>query len=76
MPTDPRPENSTLQVTRQPVRLAADARRVLARPFLPGGAARIRAVFDRVLALSDAEVSSMVSALVFSDYCALPERNA
>ncbi len=56
-----------LTVTRLSVRLAADSRRVIARPFNPGGAARIRAVIGRVLLLSDAEVSSMLSTLL-SDY--------
>jgi predicted GH43/DUF377 family glycosyl hydrolase len=54
-------------VTRLPLRLIADPRRVIARPFLPGGAARIRAVIQRVRALPDEEVSSMVAALV-ADY--------
>jgi predicted GH43/DUF377 family glycosyl hydrolase len=57
----------TLNVTRLPVRLAADARRVIARPFLPGNAARISAIIGRVLALTDEEVSSMLST-VLSDY--------
>ena len=56
-----------LNVTRLPARLAADARRVIARPFLPGGAGRIGAVIGRVLALTDAEVSSMLST-VLADY--------
>jgi predicted GH43/DUF377 family glycosyl hydrolase len=56
-----------MNVTRQPLRLTADPRRVIARPFVPGGAARIRAVIERVRALPDAEVSSMVAALV-ADY--------
>ncbi len=56
-----------MNVTRLPVRLAADPRRVIARSFLPGGAARIRAIVDRVRMLPDAEVSSMVALLV-TDY--------
>ena len=56
-----------MNVTRLPVRLAADARRVIARPFNPGGPARIRAIIDRVRAFPDAQVSSMVAALV-TDY--------
>ncbi len=56
-----------MNVTRLPLRLTADPRRVIARPFFPGSAARIRAVIERVRALPDAEVSSMVAALV-ADY--------
>src|SRR5512140_2005828 len=56
-----------MNVTRLPLRLVADPRRVIARSFIPGGASRIRAVLDRVKALPDAEVSSMVTALV-TDY--------
>ncbi len=53
-----------MKVTRLPLRLAADPRRVIARPFVIGGAARARAVIERVAALSDAEVTSMLTALV------------
>lgn len=56
-----------MNVTRLPVRLVADPRRVIARSFVPGGPARIRAIIERVNALSDADVSSMVTELV-SDY--------
>ena len=56
-----------MTVTRLPVRLSADPRRVIARFFHPGGPARIRSIIDRVRQLPDAEVSSMVTALV-SDY--------
>ena len=56
-----------MNVTRLPLRLMADPRRVIARPFIPGGAARIRAVIERVRLLPDAEVSTMVTALV-NDY--------
>ena len=56
-----------MNVTRLPLRLNADPRRVIARSFLPGGESRIRAVIERVGALPDAEVSSMVAALV-ADY--------
>jgi predicted GH43/DUF377 family glycosyl hydrolase len=53
-------------VTRLPVRISADFRRVIARPFLPGGP-RLRAIIARVRALPDATVSSIVGTLV-SDY--------
>jgi predicted GH43/DUF377 family glycosyl hydrolase len=56
-----------MNVTRLPVRLIADPRRVIARPFVPGGQGRIRAIIERVGGLPDAEVSSMLAALV-ADY--------
>jgi predicted GH43/DUF377 family glycosyl hydrolase len=56
-----------MEVTRLPLRLVADPRRVIARSFIPGGTARIRRVIERVGALSDAEVLTMVTALV-ADY--------
>jgi hypothetical protein len=56
-----------MNVTRLPVHLAADARRVIARPFNPGGPSRIRAVIDRVRAFPDTQVSAMLTALV-TDY--------
>jgi len=56
-----------MNVTRLPLRFAADPRRVIARSFIPGGPARIRAVIERVRTLPDAEVSSMGAALV-ADY--------
>src|SRR6185295_2969071 len=56
-----------MELTRLPLRLTADPRRVIARSFLPGGAARIRRVIERVAALSDAEVAKMVVDIV-DDY--------
>lgn len=53
-------------VTRLPVRISADARRVIARSFVPSGP-RIRGIMGRVRALDDATVSSMVASLV-GDY--------
>ena len=66
-PTPPGYAPSLLNVTRLPLRLTADPRRVIARSFIPGGTARIRAVIERVGALPDTEVSAMVTALV-ADY--------
>jgi predicted GH43/DUF377 family glycosyl hydrolase len=60
--TDPK-----LNVTHLAAGLMADPRRVIARPFLPGPAPRIRAVIERVLSLTDAQVTSMLSSLV-ADY--------
>jgi predicted GH43/DUF377 family glycosyl hydrolase len=59
--------DTKLTVTHLAARLAADQRRVLARPFLPGGPARIRAIIDRVLSLSDVEVTALLSTVV-TDY--------
>jgi predicted GH43/DUF377 family glycosyl hydrolase len=59
--------DSKLNVTRLAVHLAADSRRVLARPFLPGPGPRTRAIVDRVLALSDTQVTSIL-ATVLADY--------
>ncbi|CAN5431275.1 hypothetical protein BH09MYX1_BH09MYX1_20100 [soil metagenome] len=56
-----------MDVTRLPVRLAADSRRVVAHAFNPGGTKRIRAVVERVCALPEAEVGPAVTALV-ADY--------
>jgi predicted GH43/DUF377 family glycosyl hydrolase len=56
-----------MNVTRLPLRLIADPRRVIARSFIPGGPSRIRAIIERVRALPDVEVSAMLGALV-SDY--------
>lgn len=59
--------DAKLDVTRLPVRIAADPRRVIARPFVPGGAARIRTIIARVVSLSDDDVSAMLATLV-TDY--------
>jgi predicted GH43/DUF377 family glycosyl hydrolase len=56
--------DSTLDVTRLPLRISADPRRVIARLFLPGSSARVLEIIGRVLALSDDEVSSMLTTLV------------
>jgi predicted GH43/DUF377 family glycosyl hydrolase len=40
---------------------------VIARPFLPGAAPRIRAVIERVVSLTDAQVTSMLTGIV-ADY--------
>ncbi len=54
-------------MTRGAARLAADPRRVLARPFFPGGVARIHAIVARVRSLSDAEAASLLTSVV-TDY--------
>jgi predicted GH43/DUF377 family glycosyl hydrolase len=50
-----------LRVQRRQLRLDADPTRVISRLFIPNGEVRIRAVFERVLALSDDEVSRVLS---------------
>jgi|HubBroStandDraft_1064217.scaffolds.fasta_scaffold03234_3 predicted GH43/DUF377 family glycosyl hydrolase len=59
--------DSKLNVTHLTARLAADPHRVLTRPFIPGTPARIRAVVERVLALSDEQVATLLSGVV-TDY--------
>ncbi len=56
-----------MNITHLSVRLAANPRRVIARTFVPGGAPRIRAIIERVRAIPESEVSSMVATLV-TDY--------
>jgi predicted GH43/DUF377 family glycosyl hydrolase len=58
---------SKLDVTRLPVHLGGNPRRVIARPFIPGGPSRIRAIVDRVLSVPAERVSTILST-VLSDY--------
>jgi predicted GH43/DUF377 family glycosyl hydrolase len=60
-------KGAKLDVRRQPLRLTPSPRRVLARPFLVGGAARLTSIVERVLALSAEEVRSFL-AEVLDDY--------
>jgi predicted GH43/DUF377 family glycosyl hydrolase len=60
-------KGAKLDVRRQPLRLTPSSRRVLARPFIVGGAARLSRIVERVLALSDEEVASSL-AEVLADY--------
>lgn len=48
-------------IIRKPVRLEADPKRVIARLFVPGGETRVSSILDRVLSLSSAEVSTVLS---------------
>lgn len=50
-----------LKAQRRAVRLEADPKRVIARLFIPGDESRVAAILDRVLALSDADVSSTLT---------------
>ena len=52
------PVSRALAVHRCPGTLSADATRVLARFFRPGGEDRIQSVIARVLSLTDAEVAA------------------
>lgn len=56
-----------MNITRLPLRLTGDPHRVIARSFVPGGPLRIRAIIDRVRALPETKVHSMVATLV-TDY--------
>lgn len=47
-----------LKARRRTVRLSADPRRVIARFFVPPGENRVRTILDRVLAISETEVSA------------------
>ncbi len=53
-----------LKVVRRPERFLADKRRVITRPFLPANDAHLKSVLDRVLGLSDADVSDLLSDVV------------
>ena len=49
-----------LRIRRSPVRVLPDPKRVIARPFFPGGEIRARTVVDRVMALPDDEVKRLL----------------
>jgi hypothetical protein len=53
-------ESGASPVTRLPIRLEPDPRRVIARKFIPGDEDRIRRLIERVLRLSDAQVEHML----------------
>lgn len=55
-----------MKITRLPVRLVANPSRVVARTFLPGGPTRIRAIVDRVCALPEAQVSTMLETVLLN----------
>ena len=52
--------DTKLEVVRRPVRLTSDPTRVIARLFIPGGDGRVDAIIERVLALSDDDVSNLL----------------
>jgi len=51
-------EHKAIHLVKKSVRLDPDPARVITRPFFPGGEVRIKAIINRVLSLSDGEVSS------------------
>ena len=53
-----------LRAARTSVRLVADPKRVIIRLFLPCGEWRVGAIVDRVMALSEAEVSSILGRIL------------
>ncbi|MHC4698659.1 MAG: glycoside hydrolase family 130 protein [Planctomycetota bacterium] len=53
-----------LTVTRTPINLSGDSARVISRPFIPGGKERVDAILERVLSVSDSQVSSLLDRLL------------
>ncbi len=60
-------KGANLDVRRQPLRLAPDPRRVLARPFFVDRPARLSSIVERVRALSDEEAAALF-AEVLADF--------
>lgn len=60
------PRHSQLRVIRGPERFFSDKQRVITRPFLPGKNGHLKSVLGRVLRLSDADVSHLLSEVVAS----------
>ncbi len=54
------PARNTLKVRRLPIRFKSDIRRVITRPFDPGGEGRVRNIMDRVALLSEAEADRVL----------------
>ncbi len=54
-------KKESLTVNRSSVRISADPSRVIARPFIPGGGNRLRAIINRILDLSESEVFRLLS---------------
>jgi predicted GH43/DUF377 family glycosyl hydrolase len=51
----------TVHVTRLPIQLLPDARRVITRLFVPGEENRVRDVIERLLAIPEAEVDTLLA---------------
>jgi predicted GH43/DUF377 family glycosyl hydrolase len=58
------PIQNQLKVTRTPERFLADKRRVITRPFVPTKKKDLESVLDRILGLSEFEVSRLLSEVV------------
>jgi len=56
-----------LEIQRLPIRFVSDERRVITRPFFPGGETRICHVVERVNQLSEPEVQCILGE-VFGDF--------
>ncbi len=52
-----------MNITRLPIKLAADPTRVITRLFLPGGEQRLKSVIDRVTSLSEDHAAAILSDL-------------
>lgn len=52
---------SRIKIQRDPIRILPDPKRVIARPFFPGGDDRTDAVLERVLSLSDDEAKALLA---------------
>jgi predicted GH43/DUF377 family glycosyl hydrolase len=58
------PIQTQLNVTRSSVRFLADKRRVITRSFVPTNTAHLKSVLDRILGLSELEVSRLLSEII------------
>lgn len=63
-PTAETVSRPSLKVRRLPLRFVSDERRVISRPFCPGGETRIRAVIDRVSRLSEEDVECLLAGVL------------
>ena len=58
------PSKKRLTIIRRPEQFVADKRRVITRPFLPGNKTHLKSVLSRILGLSEADVSRLLSEVV------------
>jgi hypothetical protein len=58
------PIQTQLNVTRSSVRFLADKRRVITRSFVPTNTAHLKSVLDRILGLSEFDVSRLLSEII------------
>ena len=57
----PLPSQHQLRAVRRPEQFVPDKTRVITRPFVPGNEEHLKSVLNRVIGLSDAEVSRLLS---------------